>query len=169
MITRCYKYYILIYYILLYIIYFIIFCLPDLRPGLTDCGHVAARHVEYPGVQLSGLWIHQEEGGAVSIDQLLGLVHDLQDQSVHADHLLEYRPGNRNKVESTLESLHLLDHIEKEVRGLSLPADPAVLMDEVEADLNPGEGGLQLTSDPWIALNNSQRDPVCKESSIIAL
>ena len=101
-----------------------------------------------PGVQLAVLVVHQEEGGAVSIDQLLGLVHDLQDQSVHADHLLEYCPGNRNKVESTLESLHLLDHIEKEVRGLSLPADPAVLMDEVEADLNPGEGGLQLTSDP---------------------
>ena len=101
-----------------------------------------------PCVQLAVLVVHQEEGGAVSIDQLLGLVHDLQDQSVHADHLLEYRPGNRNQVESTLKSLHLLDHIEKEVRGLSLPADPAVLMDEVEADLNPGEGGLQLTSDP---------------------
>ena len=91
-----------------------------------------------PGVQLTVLVVHQEEGGAVSIDQLLGLVHDLQDQSVHADHLLEYRPGNRNKVERTLEILHLLDYIEKEVRGLSLPADPAVLMDEVEADLNPG-------------------------------
>ena len=37
-----------------------------------------------------------------------------------------------------MENLHLLDHIEKEVRGLSLPADPAVLMDEVEADLDPG-------------------------------
>ena len=56
-----------------------------------------------PGVELTVLVVHQEEGGAVSIDQLLGLVHDLQDQSVHADHLLEYRPGNRNKVESTLE------------------------------------------------------------------
>ena len=47
-----------------------------------------------------------------------------------------------------MENLHLLDHIEKEVRGLSLLADPAVLMNEVEADLNPGEGSLQLTSDP---------------------
>ena len=68
-----------------------------------------------------------------------------------------------------MENLHLLDHIEKEVRGLSLPADPAVLMDEVEADLNPGEGCLQLTSDPWFALYNSQSDPVCKKRSIIAL
>ena len=34
--------------------------------------------------------VHQEEGGAVCIDQLLRLVHDLEDQSVHAHHLLEY-------------------------------------------------------------------------------
>ena len=47
-----------------------------------------------PGVQLAVLVVHQEERGAVSIDQLLGLVHDLQDQSVHADHFLENRPTN---------------------------------------------------------------------------
>ena len=47
----------------------------------------------FPGVQLVVLVVHQEEGGAVSLDQLLCLVHHLQDQSVHADHLLEYRPA----------------------------------------------------------------------------
>ena len=46
-----------------------------------------------PGVQLVVFVVHQEEGGAVSLDQLLCLVHHLQDQSVHADHLLEYRPA----------------------------------------------------------------------------
>ena len=42
-----------------------------------------------PGVQLAVLVVDQEEGGAVSIDQLLGLVHDLDYQGVHADDFLE--------------------------------------------------------------------------------
>ena len=56
----------------------------------------------FPGVQLVVLVVHQKEGGAVGVDQLLCLVHDLQDQSVHADHLLEYRPALiRSVISST--------------------------------------------------------------------
>ena len=60
----------------------------------------------FPGVQLVVLVVHQEEGGAVSIDQLLGLVHDLQDQSVHADHLLEYRPAVITSQPQHYDQLH---------------------------------------------------------------
>ena len=58
-----------------------------------------------PGVQLAVLVVHQEEGGAVSIDQLLCLAHHLQDQGVHADHLLEYRP---DVTDYSLSELHLI-------------------------------------------------------------
>ena len=45
-----------------------------------------------PGVQLLVLIVNQEERSSVSIHQLLCLVHDLDYEGVHADHLLEDGP-----------------------------------------------------------------------------
>ena len=39
--------------------------------------------------------VHQKEGGSIRVDKLLSLVHDLDDQCVHADHLLEDGPRKR--------------------------------------------------------------------------
>ena len=47
-------------------------------------------NIEDPGVNLIASVVDQEERSSVSIDQPLSLVHHLDNQCVHADHLLEY-------------------------------------------------------------------------------
>ena len=110
----------------------------DLGPGLSDCGHVAARHVEYPGVQLTSLGVDQEQGGAVGIDQLLCLVHYLQDQSVHAHHLLEYRPETtRLERPRVVVLLSIPDYREQEIIDVFLMMNPGVLVGVVDTNPSP--------------------------------
>ena len=69
--------------------------LPDILGRLLDWSNDTSRHIEDPGIELFSLGVHQEQRGSVSIDQLLSLVHDLENQGVHGDHLLKY--GSRKK------------------------------------------------------------------------
>ena len=66
--------------------------LPNVLRSLLDRSDDSARHIKDPRIQLAGLGVNKEERSSVGVDKLLCLVHDLENESVHAHHLLEYGP-----------------------------------------------------------------------------